>query len=132
MASSNRKRFGLVLRDLLLETEHVSAAGNVQLASFVRELPNVEYETLRKAVTGDRPPSLELMEAVAKALGVEPWVFYEYGLELSRLAFDVRAVGLDKALDNVEAWLKTGGADLVLEARTKTPRRRPVKTPERA
>jgi hypothetical protein len=64
----------------------------------------VHYETLRKAVAGDRPPTAGLMEACAKLLGIEPDVFAEYQLHLVQREFDVGEVGWDSALANLRRW----------------------------
>jgi transcriptional regulator with XRE-family HTH domain len=104
------KRFGITLRDLLLEREeYLTSGGNVNLQTFARSLPSYHYETLRKAVTGERQPTTELLEEVATVLGVPPETFYEYGLLVAQRDFDVSVVGVDEALENLERWVEIRG-----------------------
>lgn len=98
------KPFGVVVRDLLIERGFVTGLGNPNWASFAQELPEVHYETLRKAVTGDRAPGERLMEQIAEALKVPPTVFYEYGLIEAQRQFDPKVVGNEQALANLQAW----------------------------
>lgn len=81
--------------------------GNPNWGGFVLEVEGVGYESLRKAVTGERRPAPKIMEAVAQALDVEPTVFYEYQLWLAQRAFDPAEVGEDEAFANLKAWIKT-------------------------
>lgn len=97
--------FGALLRDYLIQRDIVTGIGNPNWAAFAEQLPGVHYETLRKAVAGERPPGPGLMEAVAEGLGVEPGVFCEYRLLEAQRAFDPKIVGVEKALDNLETWM---------------------------
>jgi transcriptional regulator with XRE-family HTH domain len=104
------QRFGIALRDLLLERgDYLTPSGNVNMQLFSKRLPTYHYETLRKAVTGERQPTVELIEEVAAVLGVEPGFFSEYGLLKAQQQFDVRVVGLDAALENLERWSAAQG-----------------------
>jgi len=97
--------FGVVLRDLLVERGITTRMGNPNWSAFVQDVDGVHYETLRKAVTGERPPSPELMEACAAALDEKPEeLFYEYALWNAQRMFDPQDVGVDTALKNLEAW----------------------------
>ena len=108
--TSTPRRFGLTLHDYLSQREeYVSGSGNINLQEFARTLPSYHYETLRKAVVGDRSPTVELIEEVARSLGVSPSVFFEYDLLLAQQSFDPRVVGLDAALANLEQWQESGG-----------------------
>lgn len=98
------KSFGEITRDALIERGTVTAIGNANWASFTTELDGISYETLRKAVTGEREPSIKLMEVVAQALELDPEVYVEYRLEMARRSFDPAIVGEDAALANLEAW----------------------------
>jgi len=104
MMAAEFHTFGEVLRDLLVERKLVTPIGNPNWSEFARDLAGVHYETLRKAVTGDRRPLPELMEACAAALGVEPTVFPEYQLWEAQRQFDPREVGSDAAMANLERW----------------------------
>jgi hypothetical protein len=64
----------------------------------------VKYETLRKAVAGERSPGLSLLETVADILAIEPTFFAEYRLTQAQRNFDPDAVGFERALENLRAW----------------------------
>lgn len=109
MAHSRPKKpedtFGVVVRDELIRREITTQIGNPNWMEFVKQfLPNVNYETLRKAVVGERVPSAQLMETVAEVLGIPPTRFAEYRLHLFTRQFDPREVGLDEALSNLEKF----------------------------
>lgn len=96
--------FGRVLRDLLIEREITTGMGNPNWSAFSELLDTVKYETLRKAVTGERSVSVQVMEEAAKALKVSPDVFIEYRVWQAQRMFDPREVGAETALKNLEAW----------------------------
>lgn len=96
--------FGRVLRDLLIERDITTGMGNPNWSAFAEKLDTVHYETLRKAVTGERQPSAKVMEEAAAALGIEPTTFIEYQIWQAQSQFDPREVGVEDALKNLEAW----------------------------
>jgi hypothetical protein len=96
-----------MVRDLLIERGIVTAMGNPNWSAFSMQLGGVQYESLRKAVTGERRPSPKIMETVAEALDVEPGQFIEYQLWLAQRAFDPAEVGEEEAFANLTAWMKT-------------------------
>ena len=100
-----RRAFGEVVRDLLIERGYTTAIGNPDWPRFARDVDGVNYESLRKAVTRERTPSMKLMESVAATLDVEPLVFWEYELARARRSFDLRYVGDDEAFANLQKWL---------------------------
>lgn len=102
---NGRRAFGEVVRDLLIERGYTTGIGNPDWARFARELDGIGYETLRKAVTRERPPSTKVMESVAARLDVAPTIFWEYELARAKQAFDVRQVGDDEAFANLQKWL---------------------------
>lgn len=102
-----RRSFGQVLRDSLIDRGYTTPIGNVDWPGFAGELGGIRYESLRKAVTGERAPSVKIMEACAAALGLEPTIFWEYQLAQVRRSFDVRAVGAEEAFENLRRWLDT-------------------------
>lgn len=53
-----------------------------------------------------RRPSPELIELLAKALGISPHEFSEYRLGLAQRLFDSQAQGLDTALENLDFLAK--------------------------
>jgi len=104
MGNSAAVPFGIVLRDLVLEEGIVTGLGSPNWVAVADRLPGVHYETLRKAVAGERAPAPKLMETVASVFKVKPDVFYEYRLRQAQLDFDPKEVGVDKAIANLEAW----------------------------
>jgi hypothetical protein len=104
-APAEFKSFGRVLRDLLIEREITTGMGNPNWSAFAELLPDVHYETLRKAVTGERKLTPGVMEAVAKALDLDPAeTFDEYRLWQAQRMFDPREVGSEEALKNLARW----------------------------
>lgn len=102
--------FGRALRALLEGDERfLTLTGNINFRKVAELLPTTHYETLRKAVTGDRPATPEFIEEVAGALGVDPDYFVEWRLDQARKRFDVREVGFDQALSNLSAWSEANG-----------------------
>jgi hypothetical protein len=99
--NSVARPFGGVLRDLLLDKEVTTPMGNPDWAGFAQQLPGIHYETLRKAVTGERPPAPKVIEAVSDALSVSPETFVEYKLWVARRTLDPHEVGLDEAVRNL-------------------------------
>lgn len=100
----SEKQFRDALRDLLVESEYVTQAGNPNLHAFAEALPELHYETLRKVLSGDRRVTPRIIEEVALALRVKPTYFAEYRLWQAQQLFDPREVGFEAALDNFRAW----------------------------
>lgn len=97
------KRFGVALRDLLLDREEFQTyTGNINWSVFADKLKGTHYETLRKAVSGERQPSIGLMQQVASLLKVDPSYFAEYRLAQAQRQFDVGEVGWETAMKNLE------------------------------
>ena len=84
--------------------EFLTNTGNINWRAVAEALPGVHYETLRKAVAGDRNPTPALMEVVADFLKIEPTIFAEYQLYLAQRQFDVGEVGWESAMDNLRRW----------------------------
>jgi hypothetical protein len=99
--NSASQPFGIALRDLLMAHGVTTRIGNPDWAGFAQRLPGIHYETLRKAVTGERYPAAKIIEAVSDVLGVEPATFAEYRLWVVQRQFDPNTVGLERALKNV-------------------------------
>ena len=111
----NYEFFGRTLALLLIENGYVRRNNNPDWIRFVASVPGVSYETLRKAVAGDRPVSSSLMRRVAGALNLEPTIFAEYRLMQTRTALDPREVGwkrATRALALVETTLADRAIDL--------------------
>lgn len=110
LPEQTEKRFGIALRDLVLaldDQRFLTPNGNVNWMEFVHETMEplgVKYETLRKAIAGERTPSVSLMEMCAKALGIKPEFFGEYRLAQALHAFDPTEVGYEEAMKNLRVW----------------------------
>lgn len=96
--------FGRTLAEALVSSGYVRKNNNPHWVKFVTELPGVSYETLRKAVTGERWPSVELMKHAAERLHLEPTVFVEYRLWLAQTELDPSRVGWERAVDALLEW----------------------------
>lgn len=108
-ADEGFKTFGQVVRDLLIERGMITPIGNPNWSEFARDLEGVHYETLRKAVTGDRRPLPDLMRACAALLEIDPKVFPEYRLWEAQREFDPREVGSEAAMENLRRWAELQG-----------------------
>lgn len=95
-----------VLRDHLVERGIVNKLGDPNWVAFAELLDGYKYETLRKAIAGDRQPTMGLMEACAEALDISPAEFIEYRVLAAQRMFDPREVGMEQALKNLDAWGK--------------------------
>jgi hypothetical protein len=110
MSMEATRPFGLRLRDLLIEREITTGMGNPNWSAFAEQMPGVHYETLRKAVTGERAPAPALMERCAEALGIEADEFDEYRVFQAQRQFDPREVGLEAAMENLRLFTEARGS----------------------
>jgi hypothetical protein len=78
------------LLKLLAESDYVTTGGRPNLASFARELNGIHYETLRRAVRGEAPVSLRLLEETARVLRLNSDYFRETPLLQAVQAMDTR------------------------------------------
>jgi hypothetical protein len=100
----NSKPFQDALRELVVDNDYVTQGGQPNWAAFAAEVKGFHYETLRRAATGRRPPSPQLMEECARTLRVRPEYFIEYRVYLAQRDFDPAAVGLERALEHLATW----------------------------
>jgi hypothetical protein len=103
-AQRDYRRFGIALRDLLIECGITTRLGNPDWPGFSKKVPGLHYETLRKAVTRDREVAPKIIEAVAKALKVDAEFFAEYRLWQLRRSLDPAEVGVEAAFKNLARW----------------------------
>jgi hypothetical protein len=96
--------FGNVLARLLMDAGFTKLNNSPDWVAFVVTVPGVSYETLRKAVTAERPVSEKLMRTVATALNVEPTIFPEYRLLVASRELDPQQVGWNRALESLVGW----------------------------
>jgi hypothetical protein len=99
--------FGAMLRDLLIENGITTRMGNPDWTGFCQLLRDIHYETLRKAVVGERHPAPKLIEAVADALDLAPETFTEYRLWTARRRLDPQEVGFVEAVRNLGEPMET-------------------------
>ncbi len=78
--------------------------GNPDWTSLAGRTPGVNYESLRKAIVGERAPSEKIMIAAAQALDVKPAVFTEYRLLKARRSLDPDYVGWSAATKALNQW----------------------------
>ena len=109
--------FGDALRDLVQamnDDRYFSPNRNINWMEFVKaelEPRGIRYETLRKAIAGERPPGAKLIEAVAEVVGVRPEYFIEYRLAQALRQFDPNEVGFDAARENLRKWAEVSLAN---------------------
>jgi len=109
-SSQTEVHFGDALRDLVQamgDDRFFSPNRNINWMEFVKaelEPRGIKYETLRKAIAGERSPSASLIETVAQVVGVRPEYFIEYRLAEALRQFDPNEVGFETARDNLRKW----------------------------
>jgi transcriptional regulator with XRE-family HTH domain len=86
-----------------------------KLAEATRELDGkgITHAHINMLANAHDKPSMRAMELIAQACGVEPEYFAEYRLATAMRELDPAEVGLDQALENLNARLgarRRGGA----------------------
>jgi hypothetical protein len=98
--------FGQALQTLFRQRgQFLTGGGNVNWSAAAKAIPGVSYETLRKAVAGERAPGPTLTARVTTALGLPPDYFLESQLKHARRQFDPRVVGWRTAVANLR-WFQ--------------------------
>lgn len=105
------KPFREALAELLRDNDYTTQTGNVNWHAFAAELDDIGYEALRKSLAGTRTVTPHIMEACARALRIKPEHFAEYRIWQAGRDFDVREVGYEQALANLERWSATAAAE---------------------
>jgi transcriptional regulator with XRE-family HTH domain len=79
-----------------------------ELASATRELDGrgMTHAHINMLANGHDRPSLRAMELIARACDVEPGYFAEYRLAIATRELDPAEVGLEQALENLNARLE--------------------------
>lgn len=116
MSSNEERPFREAVHTLAVQRGLTTGMGNVNWSLLANRLPTLHYETLRKLLSGerkldgrgDRERDMRHMEEIARALDADPHVFEEYNLLEAQRAFDVNAVGVDTARENLARWLDAG------------------------
>jgi transcriptional regulator with XRE-family HTH domain len=103
MRSESNKPFGEALR-LLMEEQGLSYRS---LAERTRRLDGkgMTHAHINMLAKGHDRPSKRAMELIAQACGVEPAYFAEYRLAEAMRELDPTEVGLEQALENLNARL---------------------------
>jgi hypothetical protein len=96
--------FGRALATAVMAGGYVRRNNSPDWVGFVEALPSIGYETLRKAVTGERTPSERLIRAAAATLSLEPTFFTEFRLMLARHELDPARVGWQRASSALASW----------------------------
>ena len=86
-----------------LATERGLSTTQVGYLAYSDQQNGTSPSTFQKALRGERPLTISLVEAVADTLGVSPEEFHEYRLAVARRQLDEREVGLEQAIDMLEA-----------------------------
>jgi transcriptional regulator with XRE-family HTH domain len=115
------KEFGKALRGLMGE-RGVSYRG---LANAIGRIDDkgITHAHLNMLANGHDKPSLRAMELIARACSVSPEYFAEYRLAVAMRELDPDVVGLEQALENLNARLA---------ARRRRGAKRPAAPPPRA
>jgi transcriptional regulator with XRE-family HTH domain len=103
MSPQSNSPFGESLRSLMEEHGFSYRA----LAQRTRELDGkgMTHAHINMLAKGHDRPSMRAMELIARACGVEPDYFAEYRLARAMRELDPTEVGLDQALENLNARL---------------------------
>jgi transcriptional regulator with XRE-family HTH domain len=111
MPRPSNKRFGDALRDIMRERGFTYRS--LSAATRALDGKGVTHAHINMLANGHDKPSMRAMELIAQACGVEPEHFAEYRLALAMRELDPEAVGLEQALENLNASLaaqRTTGA----------------------
>jgi transcriptional regulator with XRE-family HTH domain len=97
------KPFGEALRELM-DARGLTYRG---LAEATRELDRkgITHAYINMLANGHDKPSMRAMELIAQACGVDPDYFAEYRLAVAMRELDPNEVGLEQALENLNARL---------------------------
>ena len=103
MSSQSSQPFGEALRELM-EARGLSYRA---LADATRQLDGkgMTHAHINMLARGHDRPSMRAMELLGQALGVDPDYFAEYRLARAMRELDPAEVGLEQALDNLNARL---------------------------
>jgi transcriptional regulator with XRE-family HTH domain len=101
MNRTSAKPFGEALR-ALMDARGLTYRG---LAEAIRELDGkgITHAHINMLANGHDKPSMRAMELIAQACGVDPDYFAEYRLAMAMRELDPNEVGLEQALENLNA-----------------------------
>jgi transcriptional regulator with XRE-family HTH domain len=103
MSPTTTKPFGEALR-ALMEERGLTYRG---LAEEIRELDGkgITHAHLNMLANGHDKPSMRVMDLIARACSISPDYFAEYRLAVAMRELDPSVVGLEQALENLNARL---------------------------
>jgi transcriptional regulator with XRE-family HTH domain len=103
MSRTNTKPFGEALR-ALMDARGLTYRG---LAEEIRGLDGkgITHAHLNMLANGHDKPSMRVMELIARACAIPPDYFAEYRLAVAMRELDPSVVGLEQALENLNARL---------------------------
>ena len=103
MTPDSTQPFGQALR-ALMESRGLSYRG---LADAIRQFDEagISHAHINMLANGHDKPSMRAMELIARACSVEPDYFAEYRLGRAMRELDPTEVGLEQALENLNARL---------------------------
>jgi transcriptional regulator with XRE-family HTH domain len=103
MSRTSTKPFGEALRALMKE-RGLSYRG---LAEVIRDVDGkgITHAHLNMLANGHDKPSMRVMELIARACSIPPDYFAEYRLAVAMRELDPEVVGLEQALENLNARL---------------------------
>ena len=103
MSRVSSQPFGEALR-ALMDARGLTYRGLAQAISQIDD-KGLTHAHINMLANGHDKPSLRAMELIAQACGVEPEYFAEYRLALAMRELDPSQVGLEQALENLNARL---------------------------
>lgn len=126
MNDQSTQPFGQALR-ALMEARGYSYRG---LADAIRGIDDkgITHAHLNMLANGHDKPSLRAMELIAQACGVAPEYFAEYRLAVAMRELDPNVVGLERALENLNARLGARRRSGARARRAPAPRAQPRPT----
>ena len=123
VAKTSNERFGNAVRELM------KARGLTyrSLAALTREQDGkgVTHAHINMLANGHDRPTMRTMELIAGALGTAPEYFAEYRLAVAMRELDPAAVGLERALANLDASLAARRTAAARRPPARAPRARP-------
>jgi transcriptional regulator with XRE-family HTH domain len=126
MTDPSMKPFGEALR-ALMDARGLSYRG---LAEAIGRLDDrgMTHAHLNMLANGHDKPSMRAMELISRACGIEPDYFAEYRLIMAMRELDPDVVGLDRALENLNARLAARRRGGTKAPRVPAPRAQPRPT----
>lgn len=126
MNPTSTEPFGVALRELMKE-RGLSYRG---LADAIRELEGkgITHAHLNMLANGHDKPSVRVMELVSRACAISPDYFAEYRLAMAMRQLDPEVVGLEQALENLNARLGARRRAGARARRAQPPRAQPRPT----